>query len=141
MGRTLRTVAWVIVGLLFMIGAAHLYLLMYRFIPPYEVVSAEPLDPVTTAGGDFHVRYHIKRRRICLTDLDRFIRGIPNGEVVWRDRTPGGAVPVGETTVINVIQMPNKIKPGLYNLTTNIMSQCPDGIHSASTPPVEFEVK
>lgn len=141
MGHSLRMVAWVIIGLLGLIGVAHIYLIMYRFIPPYEVTTSLPLTPETTPGGELSVKYHVVRRRVCMTDLDRFIRGIPNGEVVWRDRTPGGAVPIGENDVVNVITMPNRIKPGRYTLMTNVMSQCPDGMHSASTPPVEFEVK
>ncbi len=99
------------------------------------------VDPIQIEEGDTaNFYYTYTRHYYCNTDLNRYIKDVNTGAIVWRDRTIGGAGLLGEQTVLNPIKMSPDIVPGEYKLLTIVYSTCENGVHSDSWPEIYFQV-
>jgi hypothetical protein len=131
-------------ALVFLVCLAQLPAIIHRYIPPYEVTLAEVSDAKSSNCRGVRtcvaVHYVGVRRRICQVDLDRFVSALPLGNVIWRNRVPGGARAVGPFEVVNEITLPEETEDGEYELSTNVFNDCPEGQHSTATPPVRFRL-
>lgn len=115
--------------------------LVLRFVPPYVVYSAYAITPKVEEGGDLIVSYHVKRKRICKTEVHRFFYALPSDIRVWSEVVPGGSTGTVETMALLVsMQLPAEAVPGHYALRSMLFSECREGMHDFPVPPVYFQV-
>ena len=107
---------------------------------PFTYHLAEARPAKVEVGGRLSIVYRFTRHRICQVDLNRFISGVSDNSVVWRDRAAGGATPVGAHTVINNISLPVSIEPGVYTLYTFAHAECHNGTYAVAAPAITFEI-
>lgn len=107
---------------------------------PFYYHSIKVLTPAVQRCGVFVVELDVQRYRICKVDIDRFMVNISTGDVVMRERVPGGATVVGRDTIVNKFKIACDAPLGRTKLMQNVSSQCVDGIHSLAWPPIEFEI-
>ena len=81
------------------------------------------------------------RARICKVEIDRFMISDVTHDVVYRERLPAGATPLGRTpSVRNLVPVPADAPLGGMTLLQNVHSECIDGMHSMQWPVMHFDV-
>lgn len=135
-------------GLLMYTGAFYISFMIgiqtWNFVlmmwDPFYYHSIKVLTPVVHRCGVFAVELDVQRYRICKVDIDRFMVNVATGDIVMRERVPGGATVLGRDTITNKLKIACDAPLGKTKLMQNVSSQCIDGIHSLAWPPIEFEI-
>lgn len=107
---------------------------------PFYYHSIKVLTPVVHRCGVLTVELDVQRYRACKVDIDRFMVNVPTGDVIMRERVPGGATKLGRDVITNKFKIACDAPLGKTRLMQSVASQCIDGVHSMSWPIVEFEV-
>ena len=109
-------------------------------------------DPATihTYDKKISIRYIFERTYYCQTDLSVFIMRTENdkltenvGEVVWRQRAPGGATGLGKSNIVTTFDISNissPLIPGSYKFRTITYSVCPNGVFTDVSEDALFTV-
>lgn len=111
-----------------------------KFWDPFYYRSVVAITPMITPMDCFIEELDVQRYRICKVDIDRFAIEEATGNVVFRERVPGGATSLGRNSARNMV-CPSKPWPlGRIKLLQNTHSECIDGMHSMPWPVMRFEV-
>ena len=138
-----KSVATLALGVsLVIIVANNVYELIQRFIPPVTMTLGLAENPVVERGGVIKLIYEYDHKRFCETTLIRFIVRVDTKEpeIVWRDRVPGGATPLGHQRVLNSMKLPPEIEPGKYEFRLFTSSNCGSAFFQSKADDIKFEV-
>lgn len=114
----------------------------YLTIVPPSRFLAVTVESIDEGAMELPATYTFDRVRYCQADLNLFIARMPENEIVWRTRVPGGATTtIGRTVVKNHFRIPNYFKPGMYELRTITYAQCAEGSHTMPAPDGTFEIR
>ena len=111
------------------------------FYAPTVYLDVHTTTPVVRPGEKFRLSYSVTRRRICETNVHRFIMTADRTRLVWRDVQAGGVADIGDAVILSDVPVPADITPGKYVLITRSFAQCYEGSHMTTHTPVMFEVK
>ncbi len=122
---------------LFLAGMSYNFILLHSDVYVYYSAVAE--NTVLAPGEPLVALYDFNRKRVCRTELHRFVVRTNDNAVVHREITAGGALPPGRTKVKNVIALP-VLLPGDYSFHTFTFGECSEGSHADYGIPVKFTV-
>src|SRR5271170_2617236 len=83
-----------------LLGVNSFRQLWLSLIDPFEFISVEIDPPIERGDHIIEIKYTFIRNRYCQTDLNLFIAKMPLNEIIWRDRTQGGATTTMGYTIV-----------------------------------------
>jgi hypothetical protein len=132
-------VNFIVVLLLSVLVGFQTFNAIQKFNSPFTLISAVLNNPVLSTNESLDIDYKLRKSRLCLVQLDRFIQEVDTKEIIWRERIPGSPQAVGPIQVKNKIKLPSQIKPDQeYDLEVIQLSQCSEGVHIDPWPVLRF---
>jgi hypothetical protein len=116
------------------------YNISLMFYDPFFYHYVRAVTPKVPRGGLFVEELEVQRYRVCKVEIDRFMISVATGDVIYRERVPGGASPIGRNVARNSLRIPADAPLGQTRLIQNVSSQCIEGMHTMAWPIIEFEI-
>lgn len=140
--RSLSWSLWVVSALLVVSVSLQLPRMVYRFIPPYEVIDAWIETPQVRRGDLIVVGYRAIRKRVCRLDVDHNVFSESNGLVIIHQRSPIGTQVVDQVVEFRLdgMRVFDKVKAGRYVVAATFTSECTEVMHVVNAPLVKFTV-
>ena len=108
---------------------------------PITVLGAAVDNPVVHGGDKLTIRFHVHRKRVCETDVERLILNA-DGVKVYADRQSGLGADVSPAPVWHAIlvPIPTDLPPGRYRYRSISFSRCEGQVFVGTKPDIPFEV-
>ena len=134
-------------GIILWLSTAFSYLYFNRQTIPLIVHSNSVENPVVQRGENLILTSVITRRRVCPTDITRYLLSHKDGSqaYTWETRS---TIPVAPNamplTMQHPVKMPMEVAPDIYTLQALIINHCTDWwgtrVWSLTTPGIVIRV-
>ena len=143
--RYVKPINWLLSSLLlgfFVIQGYNLTYLLTRE-DSFTIIEVIAEKASVKVGEPLPIRVTMKRNRLCMSDIDRFVIRLSNNEVVYRARVIGVSFTVNKTPEMQRVLIPLPVlEPGEYYYRGIIYNNCgSEDFHAVKQPDVTFTVE